>query len=161
MIDYGYPTCILNYTNSFELTWNLENNATLQVYKQNKTYNSHEFCIETIYSPSLKKNATLAVICDGFCNNESNTCVPYCCRKGMFGGPDGKKCIPSDSTNGNTEWKPRALIEAESRGSGKAVYGMLPECSDRFILDSFNSNLPIKILENGNLDYGKQISFST
>ena len=163
ILHFGYPeTCTstfskISYAKCFEINWILEDQINLLDHTKNKTYSSTEFCLETFYNPNSKKNATLALICDGFCTNESNVCVQFCCPKGKFEGPNGV-CIPYKKVDKNIDWKPRVLKEAERRGSGRGVYGVIPKCSDLVSLDSFESKLPLDILESGNLDWGKQSS---
>ena len=163
ILHFGFPeTCTstfskISYSKFFEINWILEDQINLLDHTKNKTYSSTEFCLETIYNPNSKKNATLALICDGFCTNESNVCVQFCCPKGKFEGPNGV-CIPYKKVDKNTDWKPRVLKEAERRGSGRGVYGVIPKCSDLVSLDSFDSKLPLNILQSGNLDWGKQSS---
>ena len=111
------------------------------------------FCIETMLNETSKSYSTVAVICEDFCADESHICVRYCCPRGEVEEPNGK-CLPHLSLE---DIKPKALIEAEKKGIGKALYNYVPYCSesDRVHLNTSEVGLPIGILENGSLDLGQ------
>ena len=156
---FGFPatcegeTSEIVYLTNFEMYMNSEDQLELLDMTQNMTYDSNDFCIETMLNVTSKSYSTVAVICEDFCANESHICVRYCCPRGEVEEPNGK-CLPNPS---NEDLKPKVLIEAEKKGIGKALHNYVPYCSesDRVHLNTSEVGLPLVILENGSLDLGQ------
>ena len=159
-------TCAANLTHfipieKFELSQTKENQIILYDLKYNKTHYSTDFCIDTRYYSfsSFNVSKTYAKVCQSLCANESSICVQFCCPKGEFAMKGiFSECVPYKFKNDNTDWKPKPLIDAEEIGLGRALYNRIPNCPD-FFIDSYDTNHPVDILENGYLDWGKEFDF--
>ena len=147
-------TCVSNLSrivplDEFELYQNKQDQIVLLDLNDNRTHGATDFCIDTRHDSFFNFSSIVAKICYSFCANEYSICVQFCCPKGKF----GDLCdISTDS-----DWKPKALIDAEEIGLGRSLYNMMPKCADHKI-DSFETNDPIDILENGNLDWGNELN---
>ena len=89
-----------------------------------------------------------------FCKDKSNICIQFCCPEGQF-EDIYRNCTPYQGDNIN--WKPKALIEAEVRGKGRALFDRDPDIfcpNGSFRWPSFSRKRSIKILNNGLLDWG-------
>ena len=89
-----------------------------------------------------------------FCKDNSNICIQFCCPEGQF-EDIYRNCTPYQGDNIN--WKPKALIEAEVRGKGRALFDRDPDIfcpNGSFRWPSFSRKRSIKILNNGLLDWG-------
>ena len=75
--------------------------------------------------------------------------IQFCCPEGQF------EIAYMNCTQGKSSWKPDALIEAEARGEGRALYDKKPEkfCPDgkSFSWESNRQERPIEILKNGSV----------
>ena len=157
-------TCASNLTEfipveKFELYQTKENQIVLYEPNKNLTHNWTDFCIDTRYDAKINWNKTYAKICHSLCANELSTCVQFCCPKGKFAGGIFGKCVPYNSKDDYTNWRPKALTDAEQNGLGRALYDMRPKCFDSFNIDSYKTSHPLDVLENGNLDWGKELYF--
>ena len=155
-------TCISNLThiipfNEFELYQTKEDQIILYDLKNNITHDSTDFCIDTQFDTFFNSSETVAKVCHSLCANESSACVQFCCPRGKFAQGIFGKCVLYNSTDDNSDWKPKALIDAEEQGLGRALYDTLPSCVDSFNIDSYKTNHPLDVLENGNLDWGKDL----
>ena len=153
-------TCVSNLTqfipiNKVELHKAMGDQIKLYDFKNNRSHDSNDFCIDTQYDATDNWSKTYVKICHSFCIDDSITCVPYCCSKGKFFQVKGKvsECVPYESTTHLTNWRPEPLKNTKEF---IPLYGMIPKCFDSAI-DSCTTNHPLDILENGNLDSGKNL----
>ena len=108
-------------------------------------------------------SGTVALYCqipdDIFCKNESNTCVRFCCPPGMYYNDKlpNDPCVPYRNKD-KSEWKPKALSDAEVKGTARALYHRYPDCDHHLIEESHKSPFPFKILNNGSVDWGMLIN---
>ena len=103
-----------------------------------------------------------------FCKDNSNVCIQFCCPEGQYEFINKNRystCKPYQGDN--VTWKPKALIEAEVRGKGRALFDRDPDdfCPNgrngSFFWPSFSRNRSIKILNNGLLDWGMYLNTLT
>ena len=87
----------------------------------------------------------------------NDVCIQFCCPEGQF------EIGYMNCTQGENSWKPDALIEAEARGEGRALYNKTPEsfCPDgkSFSWESDRNERHIEILKNGSVDWGMFYTF--
>ena len=83
------------------------------------------------------------------CEEKSNTCVQFCCRKGQYVDPSSETCTNyEDKNKKETKWKPNV--------SGSNVipfFGMNPSCPyEQVVLEK---NWTMKVLQGGKLKWSK------
>ena len=145
------------YINKVELQQVKDDQINLYDLNNNRTHDSKDFCIDTQYDASKNWSRTFVKICHSFCIEDSNTCIPYCCPKGRFlkVNVERKKseCVPYKSITNITDWRPEALKNTQEI---IPLYDIIPKCSDS-AFDSYSTNYLLNILENGNLERGKNL----
>ena len=95
----------------------------------------------------------LAILCGlpkEHCEDESNTCIQFCCPPGEFVSPTTKECVQYQSTDTQlTTWKPEGLEISP-------FYEMNPSCKNQVELDGHEPDKDIlEVFKNGSLKWSK------
>ena len=81
--------------------------------------------------------------------------VNYCCEHGSYQNEEHKNCSGKyQSKDKGKDWKPKALIEAEEKGYGRAIYDRENKTCDRLPVTSLE-HPSLKVDKHGNLTWGK------
>ena len=83
------------------------------------------------------------------CEEKSNTCVQFCCRKGRYVNPSSRTCTKYENKEKiETKWKPEVL-----RSNVIPFFGMNPTCPYEQVVLETNWNM--KVLQGENLEWRK------
>ena len=98
----------------------------------------------------VEKNAISCGLPKEYCENESNTCIQFCCPPEHFVSPTTKECVPYQNTDKQlTTWKPEGLEISP-------FHEMNPSCKNQVELDGQEPDKDIlEVFKNGSLKWSK------
>ena len=165
VLDFKFPEYCNNYqsakiiTKAENLVSSIDSDNTTIIFNEKSREKIPEFCLDHGFNQS-RYIGTVAISCELpneiFCNEDSNTCIKFCCPKGHYVNPYLEICQEYQYDEDAIWWKPDVLNITGS--NGRSIYSSYPDCNQMFNMNNVNET--IKFLSNGSIRLGGSLEGS-